>query len=80
MNIDHKPSNGLYPTTQWKAGETVRDEFTLYLPPNTPSRGLNIWLGLWEPRTDTRLKLLNPEAVRNDGKDRVLLAQVPVAQ
>jgi hypothetical protein len=79
MNLDHKPANGLYPTTQWKPGETVKDEFTLYLPPNTPSRGLNIWLGLWEPRTDTRMPLTNPDLVRNDGKHRIMLAQVPVA-
>jgi hypothetical protein len=80
MNVDHKPSGGIYPTTQWKAGETVKDDFTLYVPSGAQVRAINIWLGLWEPRTDTRLKLLNPELVRNDGKDRILLAQVPVAQ
>ena len=37
-------------------------------------------LGLWEPRTDSRLRLTNPETVRNDGKDRILLGQVPVAR
>jgi hypothetical protein len=80
MNVDHKPSGGIYPTTQWKAGETVKDEFTLYVPSGASPRAINIWMGLWEPRSDTRMKLLNPEVVRNDGKDRVLLAQVPVAQ
>jgi hypothetical protein len=79
MNLDHKPANGLYPTTQWKPGETVKDEFTLYLPPDTQTRAVNIWLGLWEPRTDTRMPLTNPELVRNDGKHRIMLAQVPVA-
>jgi hypothetical protein len=80
MNIDHKPSNGIYPTTQWKPGETVKDDFNIFLPPNSQARAINIWMGLWEPRSDTRLKLTNPEVVRNDGKDRILLAQVPVAQ
>ncbi|HYH99401.1 hypothetical protein [Hyalangium sp.] len=80
MNLDHKPAGGLLPTTQWKPGETVRDEFALYLPPGTPARSVSIWMGLWEARTDTRLKLTNPETVRNDGKDRILLATVPVAQ
>ncbi len=41
---------------------------------------MNIWLGLWEPCTDTRVPLTNPDAVRNDGKHRLMLAQVPVAQ
>jgi len=80
MNVDHKPAGGIYPTTQWKAGETVKDDFTIYVPSGASLRALNIWMGLWEPRSDTRLKLLNPELVRNDGKDRLLLAQVPMAQ
>lgn len=80
INADHKPAGGLYPTTQWKAGETVKDEFNLYLPPGAAARAVNLWLGFWEPRTDARLALKNPEAVRNDGRNRILLAQVPVAQ
>ena len=80
MNLDHKPANGLYPTTQWKPGDTVKDEFNLYLPSGAPSRALNVWMGFWEPRTDSRLQLKNPDAVRNDGRSRILLAQVPVAQ
>lgn len=80
LNIDHKPASGLYPTTSWKPGETVKDEFNLLLPANVPARAVNLWLGLWDPATDTRLKLTNPDAVRNDGRDRILLAQVPVAQ
>jgi len=79
MNLDHRPAGGAYPTTQWKKGETIRDDFVLYLPPGAQIRGLNIWLGLWEPVSDTRLPLKNPEAVRHDGKDRILVARVPVA-
>jgi hypothetical protein len=80
MNVDHKPANGMYATSQWKPGETVKDEFAVYLPAGASPRALNLWMGLWEPRTDSRLRLTNPEAVRNDGKDRILLGQVPVAQ
>jgi hypothetical protein len=80
MNVDHKPAGGLYATSQWKPGETVKDEFTIYVPAGSPPKALNIWLGLWEPRTDSRLRLTNPEAVRNDGRDRILLGQVPVAR
>ncbi|MFP2930336.1 hypothetical protein ACLESO_35100 [Pyxidicoccus sp. 3LG] len=80
MNVDHKPAGGLYATSQWKPGETVKDDFTIYLPSGAQARSLNIWLGLWEPRTDSRLRLTNPDAVRNDGKDRILLGQVPVAR
>ncbi|MFE8601570.1 hypothetical protein KYC5002_10245 [Archangium violaceum] len=80
LNIDHKPAGGLYPTTQWKPGETVKDEFNIVLPPGSAARALNIWLGFWDPKTDARLQLKNPDAVRNDGRSRILLTQVPVAQ
>ncbi|MCK8497126.1 hypothetical protein ACJ2CR_37720 [Myxococcus faecalis] len=80
MNLDHKPANGMLPTSQWKPGETVKDEFSIYLPADANPKALNIWLGLWDPRTDTRLALTNPDAVRNDGKNRLLVAQVPVAR
>jgi hypothetical protein len=78
MNVDHKPAGGLYATTQWKPGETVKDEFVVSLPPGASPRSLNVWMGLWDPRTDSRLPLTNPQAVRNDGKGRLLLAQIPV--
>lgn len=77
MNVDHQPGGGR-PTNQWAVGETVRDDYDVYVPPNTPIRGINIYTGFW--RQDSRLKLKNPEQVRNDGNSRVLLATVPVAQ
>ena len=80
MNVDHQPNNGKSPTSEWKEGDTVRDDFGLYLPPGMPVRGLNLWVGLWEATKDVRLKVTNPSEVRTDGKDRVLLLTVPVAQ
>lgn len=80
LNIDHKPAGGLYPTPSWKPGETVKDEFTVLLPATAQARALNLWLGLWDPNTDERLPLTNPDKVRHDGRNRILLAQVPVAQ
>ncbi|HEX8821645.1 MAG TPA: hypothetical protein VF794_17100 [Archangium sp.] len=80
LNADHKPAGGLYPTTQWKVGETVKDEFNIGLPAGAPARALNLWVGFWDPKTDARLQLKNPEVVRNDGRSRILLVQVPVEQ
>lgn len=80
MNVDHQPNNGKTPTSEWKEGETVKDEFGLYLPPGVPVRGLNLWVGFWEAKKDVRLKVTNPNDVRTDGNDRVLLLTVPVAQ
>lgn len=78
LNADHAPVGGSYPTSKWQKGETVRDDFTIYVPPGAPIRGINVLIGFWDQKTDSRLKLKNTDAVRNDGNNRILLAQVPV--
>ncbi len=78
MNIDHKPVQGTYPTPQWKKGEVVKDEFNLVVPPGGASRGLNIYLGLWDAAADTRLKLKNTDKVKSDGNNRILIATLPI--
>jgi hypothetical protein len=59
-------------------GETIRDEFTIDVPTGTQVRGLNVLIGFWDPKTDARLKLTNTDAVRHDGNNRILLAQIPI--
>lgn len=78
INADHAPIGGQYPTSKWKVGELLRDEFTIYVPPGMPVRALNVLIGLWDPKTDSRLQLTNPGAVRNDGNSRITLASIPV--
>ena len=34
INVDHAPVKGKYPVAQWKAGEIIRDEHSVRLPPN----------------------------------------------
>lgn len=78
INADHAPMGGQYPTSKWKVGELLRDEFSVYVPPGMPVRGLNLLMGLWDPKTDARLPLTNPAAVRNDGNNRITIASIPV--
>ena len=75
LNADH-PLRA--PTSTWKTGEVVQDEFVLTLPPGWKSRAVNVFVGMWLPATNARMKVRNPEAVRTDGNDRVLLVQLPV--
>jgi hypothetical protein len=56
----------------------VQDEFGIILPQGWRSRAVNVFVGLWQPTTNARMKVRNPEAVRTDGNDRVLLVQLPV--
>ena len=78
LNVDHAPMRGARPTSKWNAGELVRDEFEIPIPPQMNVRGLNILMGFWDPKTDARLKVLNADKVRTDGRDRVFVAQFPV--
>lgn len=79
INVDHTPGRGTRPTSSWKAGEIIRDEFDIPIPPGYPVRGINVLLGFWDPRTDARAKIVNAEQVRTDGHDRLLVANFPVA-
>jgi hypothetical protein len=75
LNADHPLRT---PTSAWKPGEVIQDEFALTLPPGWKSRAVNVFVGLWLPTNNARMKVRNPEAVRTDGNDRVLLVQLPV--
>jgi hypothetical protein len=78
INIDHSPVGGTRPTSSWKQGETIADGFQIQVPSGVQLRGLNVWLGFWHEPTDTRLKVRNGDKVRNDGRDRTLLATLSV--
>lgn len=78
MNVDHRIAGGAVPANTYKKGDAVRDEFQVLLNPGMEVRAINLYVGLWNASTDERFKLTNPDTVRNDGRDRVLLAQVPV--
>lgn len=78
MNVDHRIAGGQVAASTYKKGDAVRDEFQVVLNPGMEIRAINLYVGLWNASTDERFRLTNPDTVRNDGKDRILLAQVPV--
>ncbi len=78
LNVDHAPAGGQNPTSRWKKGDTIRDDFQIYVPPNMQVRGLNVLMGFWDPKTDARLPLKNPDQVRSDNNNRILVAQIPI--
>jgi hypothetical protein len=77
VNLDHTPSSG--PTSAWRTGETRQDQFQVTLPPGTTAQQVFLGVGLWNAKTDKRLELKNPQAVRNDGNNRVFLGPIPVS-
>lgn len=78
VNADHPAAGGTVPTSKWKKGETIRDDFQVYVPPTMNVRALNLLMGFWDPKTDARLPLKNVDAIRHDGQNRILVGQVPV--
>lgn len=73
MNVDHGPIRGKYPVSQWKAGDIIKDEHNIRLPPTWSHERVEVFVGLW--RGQERM------AVRSGPKDaegRILAAAIPV--
>jgi hypothetical protein len=75
INSDHAPVKGKYPVSQWKAGEIIRDEHNIHLPPNWPHQQVMIYTGLWHSGGGNRMAVKSGPA---DDQGRVLAATLPV--
>jgi len=49
--VDDVPVHNTYPTSRWKAGETITDVYDLSVPPDTPSGQYRLLVVLYEPDT-----------------------------
>lgn len=65
---DNPPCRGTCPTTTWRPGEVLRDEYTWRLPEDLPAGGYRVQVGLYDPETLARLPL------RDRDGDRVIVA------
>jgi 4-amino-4-deoxy-L-arabinose transferase-like glycosyltransferase len=73
---DNPPVDGFYPTTTWEAGEMVRDQYDLRIPPDTPPGPYQIEVGMYLAETGERLPVLAEDG-RVEG-DRIWLTRVRV--
>src|SRR5580765_3227791 len=73
INADHAPVKGKYPVGSWKAGEIIRDQHTVRLPPGWAFPTVEVYVGLW--RGSSRMTVRSGP---HDGENRVLAATVPV--
>lgn len=78
FTADHVPGEGRYPTSQWKAGETLKDDLSFVIPEDLSVRTLHIWVGFFDPENQQRLTVSNLDKARHDGQQRVLVARLPV--
>jgi hypothetical protein len=73
INADHAPVKGKYPASAWKAGEIIRDEHVVRLPPTWAWDTMNVYVGFW--RGAARLPV---KSGAHDNENRVLAAAIPV--
>ncbi len=64
--IDGQPGGGSYPTSQWRAGQTIIENYTLNIPENAPPGEYTIEVGMYlletgerVPLTQNRVRLAN---------------------
>ena len=74
---DRKLGGEFYPSSQWPAGDTLREEYPLTVSPETPPGRYHIEVGLYRPETMERLPVLDDNGQPVD--NRVLLCEVQVA-
>ncbi len=68
-----QPLDGDYPTTLWEAGEVIRDRFDLLIDRSAPSGKHRLWVRLYDPATQTYLRLEGSDEDRlRCGKVRIL--------
>ena len=73
LNVDHGPVGGKYPVSQWKAGDIIRDEHAMRLPPTWPHDKMLVHVGLW--RGQERMPVTSGS---KDPSGRLLVATIPV--
>jgi len=71
---DHWPQCGWLLTSQWKAGDIVRERYMLVLPGSLAGGKYQIRLGWFDPDRGPRLRIVNPGP--EDRDDRALVAEI----
>lgn len=69
---DNIPAKGTYPTTGWREGECITDEYELPIKSDTPPSEYQIEVGMYDVTTGQRLPVFDEGGTRLPG-DRILL-------
>jgi hypothetical protein len=68
---DHPPLDGRYPTSQWRKGETIRDDRLLRIPDDARPGPLTVLVGFWDPHSGKRLPADGPAVAPKGGGARL---------
>jgi hypothetical protein len=61
---DDRPGGGSFPTTRWRAGQTILEEYSLEVPPGAPAGEYTIQVGMYWLPTGERVPLAAPDGSR----------------
>ncbi len=75
---DKRPINDYLPTSKWLPGQTMKDEYRLFIPYGTPPGTYHLVTGLYRPETGQRLPVIGDPGQRVLPGQRFALAQVYV--
>jgi hypothetical protein len=75
---DNPPVDGFYPTSQWKVGEIVRDQYDIAISPEAPPGEYQLEVGMYLAETGERLEAIGEEGAWPGSS--VLLAKIAVAR
>ncbi len=77
---EDKKCSGCWRTNHWMKGDIILDDYQTEVPMGSPSGIYNIYMGLYTPGSDKRLKVkdYDKKRIRHDGKDRVFIGTFEV--
>ena len=85
QNLDHDAIGNLYPISEWKPGEVIRDEVTVSFGKDTPDGPARFFLGLYdeaawaERKENKRMKILDPGPCAHQfGHNRLVITSFQV--
>jgi hypothetical protein len=65
------PGHGAYPTSRWRAGEVIVDDYRLALPADMPRGEYEIEVGMYTVKTGARVRVMDVNGAPMEN-DRVL--------
>lgn len=69
---DHFPAQGRYPTDVWQAGEIVKDQFSIFIPPGFGAKHLGLFTGLYKGNYRVPLTEQGSKARTSDNRSRAV--------
>jgi 4-amino-4-deoxy-L-arabinose transferase-like glycosyltransferase len=74
--MDNEPAGNSRPTSTWRAGEVIVDEYAILLDPEAPGGSYTVEIGLYDPATQARAPVLDEQG--NVAADHVVLTVLAV--